>query len=118
MKLQAQFVIITQLWARSSTPIRSGSTVERYIMYYLYILQNQDTGRYYIGSTNNLNRRMIEHKKGKTRTTRVLGTLNLVYKETFNTNKEARLREKKLKSYKSRRYINWLIERQGPVAQR
>lgn len=96
----------------SSTPIKSGSMVRViYKMNYLYILRNPKTNRYYIGSTNNLQRRLKEHIAGKTRTTRVLETFKLVYKEGFKTIEEARLREQKLKSYKSKKYIEWLISK-------
>jgi putative endonuclease len=78
-------------------------------MYYLYILKNEVTGRFYIGSTNDLDRRLKQHNAGSTRTTRVLKTNKLVYTETYDTVIEARNREKKLKSYKSRKYIEWLI---------
>lgn len=81
-------------------------------MCWTYILRS-DIGRYYIGSTKDLNRRLKEHQYGKTRTTRVLKTLSLVYSEKFNTISEARVREKKLKSYKSKKYIEWLIKRVG-----
>ena len=80
-------------------------------MYYLYILKNEQDDRFYIGSTNNLERRIREHLTGKTRTTRVLKTNKLVYSEEYKTEKEVRNREKKLKSYKSKKYIKWLIER-------
>ena len=86
-------------------------------MFYLYILKNGQTGRFYIGSTSDLDRRLKQHLSGKTRTTRVLKTFKLVYKEEYNTLLEARNREKKLKSYKSSKYLNWLINI-GPVAQR
>ena len=79
-------------------------------MCYLYILKNQETDRFYIGSTNNLERRLKEHLKGKTRTTKVLKAYDLVYFEEYSTDSEARLREKQLKSYKSKKYIKWLIE--------
>jgi len=79
-------------------------------MYYVYILKNELSDRYYIGSTNNLKRRIREHLKGKTRTTKVLKTTKLVYSEEYSKESEARLREKKLKSYKSKKYIKWLIE--------
>lgn len=82
-------------------------------MCWMYILKNDVTERYYIGLTNNLNRRLKEHESGKTRTTRVLKTFKLVYKETFDNITEARLREKKLKSYKSKKYLEWLINK-GP----
>ncbi|MBI4057734.1 GIY-YIG nuclease family protein [Candidatus Microgenomates bacterium] len=84
---------------------------------FVYILKNENTGRYYIGSTNNLSRRLKQHEAGFTRTTRILGTNSLVYKEECDTIQEARAREKKLKSYKSKRYIEWLIKREVPVVQ-
>ncbi len=80
------------------------------IMSFVYILNNPITDKFYIGSTNNLNRRLRQHLLGKTRTTRILRTYNLVYFEEYKTDKEARDREKKLKSYKSKKYIKWLIE--------
>ena len=78
-------------------------------MAYLYILCNQQTDRYYIGSTIDLKRRIKQHQLGYTRTTRVLETFELVYKEEYKTITEARNREHKLKSYKSKKYIKWLI---------
>ncbi len=83
----------------------------------VYILRSS-SNRYYIGSTNNRDRRLKEHVTGKTRTTRVLKTNELVYFEEFDTIDEARSREKKLKSYKSKKYIEWLISKKAPVAQR
>lgn len=77
----------------------------------LYILKNEETDRYYIGSTVNLERRIKQHKKGYTRTSRLLGTYKLVYKEEYNSIEQARRREKKLKSYKSKQYIKWLISK-------
>jgi putative endonuclease len=82
-------------------------------MYFIYILGNRKTDRYYIGSTNNLERRLKEHLQGKTRTTRILNTSSLVYTEKLDTLAEARKREKQLKSYKSKKYIKWLIDRRN-----
>lgn len=84
----------------------------------MYILKNEETDRYYIGSTNNLERRLKQHKAGLTRTTRILKTYDLVYIEDFSNIFDARNREKQLKSYKSKKYIIWLINKNGPVAQR
>lgn len=64
---------------------------------YLYILKNIDTGRYYIGSTSNLERRIKQHKSGKTRTTKILKTFSLVYSEKYENLIDARMREKKIK---------------------
>ncbi len=77
----------------------------------MYILHNPETDRFYIGSTSDLERRLKQHRKGYTRTSRILETNDLVYKEEFETLIEARSREKKLKSYKSKKYIKWLISK-------
>lgn len=87
-------------------------------MFWVYILCNKESDRYYIGSTGNLERRLKQHKNGSTRTTKILGTFELVYKEEYDNELDARLRERKLKSYKSKKYIKWLINQNGPVAQR
>ena len=73
-------------------------------------MQSESNGKYYIGSTNNLIRRKRQHELGMTRTTRVLKAYKLVYLEEFTSIKEARAREQKLKSYKSHKYIDWLIK--------
>lgn len=86
-------------------------------MFWLYILRNEQTNRYYIGSTNDLRRRLDQHTEGKTRTTRVLKTDKLVYTEEYSSLKEVRDREKKLKSYKSKKYLEWLINK-APVVHR
>jgi putative endonuclease len=82
-------------------------------MCWLYILKNETTNRYYIGSTINLKRRLKQHKYGLTRTTKILKTDILVYSENYDNIQEARGREKKLKSYKSKKYIEWLISKKG-----
>jgi len=74
-------------------------------MAWVYVLRNSITDRYYIGSTIDLKRRFQQHISGNTRTTRILGTKELVYTEQYQTEKEARTREKQLKSYKSKVYI-------------
>ncbi len=63
-------------------------------IYYCYILSNKNRTVLYIGFTNNLSRRVNEHKKG-------LGALftkkynvgELVYFEEFTEKKKARKRE-------------------------
>ena len=72
----------------------------RGVMFAVYILRNSLSGRYYIGSTNNTDRRLPEHNRGQTRSTRQKGEWILVYKEVYNTSIEAKYREKQIKSYK------------------
>lgn len=57
-------------------------------MYYVYLLKNKNTGRYYIGYTSDLRRRMREHANKKPL---------LVYYEAYLSEKDARKRELKLK---------------------
>lgn len=69
-------------------------------MYHTYILKNSISGRHYIGSTNDLERRIFEHNRGQTKSTRQQGRWELVYQEEYNTKEEAISRELLIKSYK------------------
>jgi putative endonuclease len=72
-------------------------------MYYVYILRN--TKQYYIGSTNDLKRRVTEHNNNEVFSTKNRGPWELVYYEASLYEKDARLREKYLKTAWGRRYI-------------
>ena len=78
-------------------------------MNYLYILKSAKNSRYYVGSTNDLDRRLAEHDRGKTKYTKYAGPFDLVYQEKFDTLKQARQREYQIKKLKSRKYIEDLI---------
>ncbi len=71
-------------------------------MWYVYILESLKNGRYYTGHTNNLERRLLEHNKGLTKSLRFLRPLKLVYKEEYSSRLDAARREKFLKSGKGR----------------
>ncbi|MCL4382759.1 MAG: GIY-YIG nuclease family protein [Patescibacteria group bacterium] len=75
-----------------------------------YILQNTK-GMYYIGSTSDLEKRLEKHKKGYSRFTKSKGPFKIVYREIYNNLAEAKKREYYLKSLKSRKFIEKLIER-------
>ena len=79
-------------------------------MFFIYILKSSKNGKYYIGSTHNLEKRLKEHNSGKTRSTKKLTPLEIVYTESYSTNKEARKRELYIKNRKSRKYIESLIK--------
>jgi putative endonuclease len=70
-------------------------------MYIVYILRtSKDT--LYIGQTDNLDRRLTEHKSKGVRTAKYLRYFNsfqLVYSEKFKTRSEAMQREYKLKQW-------------------
>jgi len=78
-------------------------------MSYVYILESVSTGQFYIGSTTDLTRRLAEHQRGHTPSTRNRGPWKLVYQEEHPTLGEARRRERQLKGWKSRRSLKELI---------
>lgn len=51
-------------------------------MYYTYILFSQTADRYYVGSTDDLERRLEDHKRGKSKYTRQVNDWALKYYET------------------------------------
>jgi len=79
-------------------------------MPYIYILKSLKNGRYYVRSTIDLDRRLEEHNQKKSKYTREAGPFVLVYKQVFDTPKEARQREYQVKKMKSRVYIEKLIK--------
>lgn len=68
-------------------------------MYYVYILISKKDKRCYIGSTNDLRKRFELHNSGRVFSTKHRKPLILVYYEAYRAEKDARLREKKLKNY-------------------
>jgi putative endonuclease len=83
--------------------------------YYVYILASKKNGTLYIGVTNNLLKRVHEHKNnligGFTRKYRVH---NLVYYEAYRDIHDAIAREKRMKKWERQWKIN-LIERSNPL---
>ena len=68
-------------------------------MYYVYLLRSDRTGKWYIGSTNDLRRRLIAHNRGDCKSTKPGTPWSLVYYEAFPAEHPARLREQKLKHH-------------------
>ena len=57
-------------------------------MYYVYLFKNHSKKEIYIGYTDDLKRRLKEHKPKNS---------ELIYYEAYKSKKDARIREKKLK---------------------
>ena len=73
--------------------------------YYVYVLQSQIDNSWYIGYTNNLKKRIIEHNSGKTITTNKKNPYSLIYCEAALDKSDAIAREKYLKSGMGRKYL-------------
>lgn len=78
-------------------------------MFTVYILFSEKTGRYYVGYTNDLTRRISEHNRVKGKFTDQGIPWSLVYSENYNSKKEAIDRERFIKSRKSKHFISELI---------
>lgn len=77
-------------------------------MYYTYILKSNKNNKYYIGSTSDLNRRLIEHNSGKVKSTKLYRPWDIYYFQEFNNEKDVILKERQIKSWKSRSMIEKL----------
>lgn len=66
----------------------------------VYLLKSLKDNKKYIGSTNNLERRLKEHINGNVRSTKNRIPFILIYKEEYQIESQARLREKFFKTHK------------------
>ncbi len=78
-------------------------------MYTVYILYSIKLSRYYVGYTNNLERRLKEHNRKKGKFTDRGIPWEIKYTENYLTKEEAQKREAYIKSRKSKQYIEQLI---------
>ncbi|HPP11025.1 MAG TPA: GIY-YIG nuclease family protein [Defluviitoga tunisiensis] len=82
--------------------------------YYIYIMASRRNGTLYIGITNDIVRRVYEHKNNFIDGfTSKYGIHNLVYYEQFDNIESAIQREKQLKKW-NRKWKIELIERVNP----
>lgn len=77
-------------------------------MGYVYILKGANS-RFYIGSTINLKRRLAQHEKGHTATTKQLPQFQLAFHQSYPSLLAARRIEKKLKRMKRKDYLEKII---------
>jgi putative endonuclease len=68
-------------------------------MYHVYLLKSQKRDTFYIGYTNDIQRRLAEHNSGVIGYTKKYVPWDIVYYETFLSLEDAKKREKGLKSF-------------------
>ncbi|MCX2493996.1 GIY-YIG nuclease family protein [Pedobacter sp. PF22-3] len=78
-------------------------------MFYTYILYSKDRNKYYVGSTSDLQNRLKKHNTNHSGFTGHTGDWYIVWFETFDNLRDARLKEKQIKNWKSRVMIEKLI---------
>lgn len=79
-------------------------------MCFVYILKSLRDGRYYIGSTTNIEKRLKHHKGGFTPSTKRFGGVELVFQQKYESLKNARYIEKRLKKLKRKDYLEKIIK--------
>ena len=70
-------------------------------MFYVYLLKSRKDGKLYIGYTENLQRRVMEHNSGESKSTAKRRPFDLIYFEGFRSKGDALRRERKLKQFKN-----------------
>ena len=80
-------------------------------MYYVYVIQSVKDKKLYFGFTNNLNARLKSHNDGINESTKFGIPWRYIYFEGYRSEKDARLRESKLKHYgNARSYVKRRIK--------
>ena len=78
--------------------------------FYVYILFSYKDSKLYIGFTNNLKRRLVEHANGMVEATKSRIPVKLIHYEFFIDRKDAEAREKFLKSGYGRKQFKEILK--------
>ncbi len=75
------------------------------LSYWVYVLESLKDGERYIGYTSNLKKRLEEHKKGLSFSTKFRLPFKLIYFEGCLNSEDAKRREDYLKTTQGRRFL-------------
>jgi putative endonuclease len=79
---------------------------------FIYIAKSEKSNRYYIGSTNCPERRILEHNAGKTESLRGHIPVKIVFQQEYPSLIDARRMELRLKKMKSRVILDAIVRDQ------
>ena len=80
-------------------------------MFYVYVIQSHKTKDLYFGITSDFDKRLESHNQGKNQSTKFGVPWEFVYIESYRSEKDARVRERKLKHYgNARTYVKRRIK--------
>ena len=82
-------------------------------MFYVYVLRSQKDKRFYTGFTRDVSRRIARHNSEKVESTRNRRPLNLLYLEEYESESNARSRERYLKSWEGRLWLHKYLQNHG-----
>jgi len=83
-------------------------------MAFVYIIESFKDGSYYIGSTRDLEKRIVEHNNGQSKFTSKKVPWKIVYFEEFDKMSSAMSREAFLKKQRNREFYKRLIQNFKP----
>jgi putative endonuclease len=86
-----------------------GAFLYKHMAYWVYILQSDRDGSFYIGYAADLAERLRRHNEGRSSYSKAKIPWRAVYQEEYLTRSEAMKRERELKGKKSRAYIEELV---------
>ena len=78
--------------------------------YFVYILYSESADRYYIGSTADIQQRLLKHNSGGNTSTKPFRPWKVVYTESYENRSAALKREIQIKRMKSRKFIEALVQ--------
>ena len=79
-------------------------------MYFVCILQSDKDGKFYVGYTNNVRRRVYEHNNGEVSITKHRRPFRLVYLEGYLNQQDATAREKFFKTGWGRTHLKKVLK--------
>jgi len=77
---------------------------------FVYILRSLKNGRFYIGSTTDINKRLLRHESGNVRATRNFLPVRLELCQEFDNYTYARKIEQRLKDFKRKDFIEKIVK--------
>ena len=78
--------------------------------YYVYVLHNTNKNFIYIGFTENLKKRFLEHQDGYSKSTKSYLPLDLIHYEAYKNIKDAKRRELYLKTNKGKTTLKTMLK--------
>ena len=78
--------------------------------FYCYILCNKEKNFIYIGYSENLKQRIIEHNNGYSKSTKSYLPLELIHYEAYRNKKDAKRRERYLKTNKGKTTLMTMLK--------
>jgi putative endonuclease len=83
----------------------SRTTSDQNLFYYIYVLESKRDGNRYIGMTQDLRKRFLEHQNGRSRATASRRPFELIYYEACRSYQDTKQREQYMKTTEGRRFI-------------